>query len=183
MQRKSPLAHTRIYLSPRGLCCDQIHVIVKPSTVHFCSTLLRCPTGSDFCSSFSQCLPTTRSQRHGVRNTVWVCILNDRKAVPVPSARVHWRNFKASPSVSYGSKGVSYSTVIYIPNPYLQLCVHVCNTEKGNALWLRTTGEKFGLHRKHREGLQWNGANRAATRWQNVLLPAINQTTLLQTHW
>lgn len=37
--------------------------------------------------------PTARSQRHDVRNTVWVCILNDRKAVPVPSTGVHQKEF------------------------------------------------------------------------------------------
>lgn len=65
---------------------------LKHQTSTFCSTLVFCPTSSGFCSTFEHSpskFPTARSQRHDVRNTVWVCILNDRKAVPVPSGRVH----------------------------------------------------------------------------------------------
>ena len=108
-----PLAEIHICLKsswvvsgPNPLHCETISNCRKRGLNHQTSTAVQCPkscpTGLNcFCSSEHSPLkfPTVRSQRHDVRNTVWVCILNDRKAVPVSSPRVHQRNFIDSRNV------------------------------------------------------------------------------------
>ena len=78
-------------------------------------------------------------------NTLWACILNDRKAVPVPSARVPectegmlW----TGPLYSWSIKRVLYNSSILLPNPCISnSCVCVCNRQTECVL-CRTTGEK-----------------------------------------
>ena len=202
LQLHSRVLSQTLLKSPHGSCRDQIQSIVKPigetegikpSAIHLCSTLVSCPTSSDLKLHLwtlppPSKFPTARSQRHDVRNTVWVCILNDRKAVPVPSCQRTLKEFYRQWESQFHKaiKGVSFNSYIH-PQPLSSNSCYslwVCNRHRECVCFVLENNRRKSLgciENMQREELQWNGVNKTAIRLQNVLLPSIKQANLFQT--
>lgn len=77
--------------------CETISLWRKRTLIHRTFTsapiLVSCPTSSGYCSEPLSTPPPQsfphRDPKGMMSGIVWACILNDRKAVPAPSARVH----------------------------------------------------------------------------------------------